>query len=371
MGYRVLHKGKILYKDSVLSIYSKGVNLFVEEADNTFKLGLPSTFLKRVLCHNRLMVRLFRFEPRTVIKLADKSFLLSFLGSVYLLYKTDKFWKITREHSYRDGMNNPLSLISISDIPGFSDCIVYGEYWGNPDKEEVNIYRRLNGKWSIAFTFGKGVITHIHGIIPDQIRICVYILTGDADHESGIWVARNDFSSVQPIVIGKQQYRSCVAFPVSEGLLYATDTPLEKNSINLLSLEDESKSEVHELHSINGSCIYGTESFIDGKTCYLFSTTVEGDSRKKGMRALISWRRGPGILSNEIKCILLRDTKENPEIIASFTKDGLPFIFQFGGITFANRNQEHIYGTPIGVKKFDGKTIEFLVDCGNINASDS
>ena len=151
------------------------------------------------------------------------------------------------------------------------------------------------------------------------------------------------------------------AFPVPNGLLYATDTPLEKNSICLLSLEKDSWGEVHELHSIKGSCIYGTELLIDDKTCYLFATTVEGDSRKKGMSALLSWRRGPGILSNKSECIFLREVQKNPEIIASFTKDSWPFIFQFGGITFASGSKEHIYGTPVAVKGFDGKVVEFLL----------
>lgn len=359
MGYRVLHKGKILYKDSIFSIYSRGVNLFIEEVNNTYRLNLPGSFSKRVLCHNRLMVRLFRFEPRVVIKIADYSFLVSFLGGVYLLNKDNNSWKLNREHSYRDGMNNPLSLVKIKDVAGFSDCIVYGDYWGNPNKEKVSIHRRINSKWSVVFSFEEGSITHIHGIVPDKNRSCMYILTGDEDNESGIWIAKDDFASVQPIIIGKQMFRSCVAFPVPNGLLYATDTPLEKNSINLLSLKDDSWGEVHELHSITGSCIYGTDLLIDDKTCYLFATTVEGDSRKKGMRALLSWRRGPGILSNKSECILLREVEKNPEIIASFTKDGWPFIFQFGGITFASGSNEMVYGTPVAVSGFDGKVVEF------------
>jgi len=362
MGYRVLHKGKILYKDSIFSIYSRGVKLFIEETDsNTCKLNLPGSFLKRALCHSRLMIRLFRFEPRVVIKIAEYTFLVSFLGGLYLLSKINNYWNLSCEHSYRNGMNNPLSLTKVEDVPGFTDCIMYGEYWGNPYKEEVSIFKRIDGKWSVVFTFDKGTITHIHGIVPDKNRSCVYILTGDEDNESGIWIAKDDFASVQPIIIGKQMFRSCVAFPVPNGLLYATDTPLEKNSINLLSLEEDSWGEVHELHSINGSCIYGTETLVDGKTCYVFATTVEGDSRKKGVSALLSWRRGPGILSNKSECILLREVQKNPEIIASFSKDGWPFIFQFGGITFASGSNEMVYGTPVAVNDFDGKVLEFKI----------
>lgn len=362
MGYRVLHKGKILYKDSLFSIYSRGVKLFIEEANcNICKLNLPGSFFKKVLCHTRIMVRLFRFEPRVVIRISEYSFLVSFLGGLYLLSKIDTNWVLSLEHSYRNGMNNPLSLVKLKDITGFSDCIVYGDYWGNPNKEKVGIHRGINSKWSVVFSFKEGSITHIHGIVPDKNRNCVYILTGDEDNESGIWIAKDDFASVQPIITGKQMFRSCVAFPVPNGLLYATDTPLEKNSICLLSLEKDSWGEVHELHSIKGSCIYGTELLIDDKTCYLFATTVEGDSRKKGMSALLSWRRGPGILSNKSECILLREVQKNPEIIASFTKDSWPFIFQFGGITFASGSKEHIYGTPVAVKGFDGKVVEFLL----------
>lgn len=363
MGYRVLHKGKILYKDSTFSIYSRGVKLFVEEIDcKTCKLDLPGSFSKRVLCHSRLMIRLFRFEPRVVIRISEYSFLVSFLGGIYLLSKINIYWNLNCEHSYRNGMNNPLSLVKIKDITGFSDCIVYGDYWGNLNKEKVSIHRRINGKWSVVFSFKEGTVTHIHGIIPDQVRSCVYILTGDEDSESGIWIAKDDFTFVQPIIIGKQMFRSCVAFPVPNGLLYATDTPLEKNSINFLSLEDDSWGEVHELHSITGSCIYGTECLIDGESCYVFATTVEGDSRKKGFRYYLSRKRGPGILCNYVECLLLKNPKDELASIASFTKDIWPFIFQFGGITFASGSREHLYGTPVGVKKVDGMIMNFISD---------
>jgi hypothetical protein len=357
MNFQVLHKGKILYKDTGIEIYSYKRHLFVLEDTHKTKIALPGSFIKRFLSQCRLMVRLFRFEPRTVIKIEDTKYLVSFLGGVYLLQKLNGLWILNKEHQYRSGMNNPLQLVAINGIDTFQDGVVYGEYWGNPDKEEVRILRRdPNGNWHVVYSFPKNSITHIHSIVPDPIRNCVYILTGDADQESGIWIAENDFETVRPIVIGKQKYRSCIAFPVKEGLLYATDTPLEQNYINLLYLDDEQKGEVKELHKIPGSCIYGTSITKNGSVQYVFSTTVEGDSRKRGYRALLSLKPGPGIHTNEVKCLLLPTPDELVEL-ASFRKNIWPFVFQFGGMTFAKGEADYSHASPISVKHYDGKAI--------------
>lgn len=360
MSIHVLHKGKILYKDTGIEIYSYKRHLFVVEDTHKTKIALPGSFIKRVLSQCRLMVRLFRFEPRTVIKIEDTKYLVSFLGGVYLLQKLNGSWILNKEHQYRSGMNNPLQLVAINGIDTFQDGVVYGEYWGNPDKEAVRILRRdADGNWHVVYAFPENTITHIHSIVPDSIRNCVYILTGDSDQESGIWIAANDFKTVTPIVIGKQKFRSCIAFPAKEGLLYATDTPLEQNYINLLYLDGQQKGEIKELHKIPGSCIYGTSIIKNGLAQYVFSTTVEGDSRKRGYRALLSRKPGPGIQTNEVKCLLLSEPEKLVEL-ASFKKDMWPFIFQFGSITFANGMSECIYMSPISVQEFDGETMQLI-----------
>lgn len=363
VSFNVLLEGKTLFKDSTITIFAHKGKLHIQETDKTDSIiKLPLSITQRFFCFFRILIRLFRLEPRLITKVEDDLFLVSFLGNLYSLISINNTWKLAVEHHYREGMNNPLSLIILKDITGFSDCVIYGEYWGNQNKEAVRIMRRLENDWSVIYTFPEKTITHIHGLVPDSNRGCVYILTGDEDSESGIWEARDNFTTVKPIIIGKQVFRSCVAFPTPSGLLYATDTPLEKNSINLLVIDGPKRGMIEKLSDINGSCIYGTSVVCQELEYYVFSTTVEGDSKKTGLTALLSRKRGLGILTNHVECLCMQGLNKKIYSLGVFKKDHWPFAFQFGSITFSTGSNHSIYGTPIAVKGFDGKTLEFFID---------
>jgi len=130
-----------------------------------------------------------------------------------------------------------LSLF-IKNIEGFDELICYGEYFGDCDKDEISIIGKIivnNGNWEILYTFPSKTIGHIHSIIPDNIRNVVWIFTGDFKNSIGIWMAKNNFKNVNSIFRGNQKYRACVGFSIKEGLLYATDSPFEKNYIKMLT----------------------------------------------------------------------------------------------------------------------------------------
>ena len=64
---------------------------------------------------------------------------------------------------------------------------------------------------------------------------------------------------------GRQVYRSCVAFPYRKGILYATDTPLEANSINYLYYS-HNQWHKRKVFDIDGPCLHinwGKGSEID------------------------------------------------------------------------------------------------------------
>ena len=358
--FQKVSHGKLLYRDSLYCLISHKKKLIVSEYLNDkialkIEIVLPMSGVKKFLSYFRIFIRVFRIEPRMAIKFHENSFLISFLGALYFLEKKNENWLLIKEHEFRAGMNNPLALIKLNALQGFKDCIVYGEYWGNPDQEKVSIVQKTDiGSWHIAYSFPPHTIKHIHGLVPDYKRNCVYILTGDSAHESGIWKAQENFSIVEPLLIGSQSYRSCIAFPIKLGLLFATDTPLENNYLCILYLDGENKGKVEKLHDLEGSCIYGTMLIRDGFKHFVFSTTVEQDSRRHGIRYLLSWKRGPGIKSNKVKCLTLSEEDvSNFQCIAEFYKDKWPCICQFGAITFPNGNFSELYGSPIAVRNFD------------------
>lgn len=297
--------------------------------------------------------RVFRLEPKTAI-LLNSDCLLSCHGYIYRCN-----WQqgiISKEHQYRKSMNNPVHFCEIENIKGFEDGILYGEYWGNTNREEVRVFQRTKHGWKIKYTFPSDSITHIHGFVCDAIKNRILILTGDMDNDSGIWEATNDFKCVRPILIGKQQYRSCVAFVHNDDILYATDTPLEQNYIYTYN---ENKKELKRICEISGPCIYGRQ-YIDEKGCkqYLFATSVEPDSRIRGWRYLLTYKLGEGVHDRRTHIY-----KGNPEQgfseICALRKDYLPMgLFQFGNIYFPD--SENLVCVPQAVGKYSGKTWEIF-----------
>jgi len=317
---------------------------------------LKRNIIDFLLSKSKLASRLLRLDPRAAIAIDEKQIILSLKGYIYRVDITNGHQAI--EHAFRKNMNNPLGFSKISDIEGFQDTIVYGEYWGNPQKEAVAIYGRNQfGTWKKLYEFPKETVCHIHNIIPDRYRNVVLILTGDSDQESGIWKATNNFNEVVPLLVGKQLYRSCCLYPMKNEILYATDTPLEQNYILKIKLKNEKANyyEIEEVCKIDGPSIFSTT--YNGRI--VFSTSVESNPNIKSSRIgrFLNNTRGPGVKSNYSK--LIKGDAINGFIeIAKFEKDSFPMIFQFGNIYFPTRDGENqLVIFPYCVKKYGGDTL--------------
>ena len=176
-------------------------------------------------------------------------------------------------------------------------------------------------------------INHVHNIISDKINDIVYVLTGDFGNSAAIWQVYDNFVTIEPILKGEQIFRSCVAFPTIDGLIYATDSPFSKNSIRLLHKNEYSKWISTEISKINGPCIYGVKFNND----FVFSTSVEGEGVSSNfLYNLFSIKRGSGIVENFV-CVYKGNLNNGFQLIHKSKKDKLPFLlFQFGVISFPN-----------------------------------
>jgi hypothetical protein len=313
---------------------------------------LPMKKTYRVLTKLRVFERMLRTEPRAAV-LCSENLILSYFGAIYNInVNTGEY---NTEHLFRGGMNNPLSLTEVHNINGFSDCLLYGEYWGNLKEEPVAIYGRnlTNNKWEKYFEFSSKTVTHIHAIVPDKYRDRLLILTGDKDNESGFWEAKNDFHKVEPLLIGKQAFRSCSAIPLEEGILFATDTPLEENYIGLIK-EEHGQLKIEKLYGLEGPC---TNHYVNGDS-YIFSTTVEPDSSVTGVKYLLSYKLGQGVKSR-YSTLVAGNLKTGFREIKRFKKDYLPItLFQFGNICFpAGKSTKSLVFYPQAIKKYDGQLL--------------
>lgn len=341
-------KGKALcsFCDGSLLIYQAGV-FYVIASDrihvrNSFVL--PMARWKRMLSRFRLIERVLHCEPRWAIPCGKDFAYICYGSSIFNVNVYASSFKV-ENLSVR---GRPLAVSKVENIEGFDNSIVIGDYGLNPDREEVRIYQKKEGQaeWEIAYSFAAGKVRHIHALIPDRKRNCIYILTGDEDRESGVYIAHDNFQRVVCLLEGKQSYRFCQAIPCDDSIIFLTDSPSEPNAVYAFNFE---KQIVRNLSPIRGSCIYG---FVRGKTGF-FSTTCEPDAHAdNAVDYWLSRKPGAGIQDRKIEIFCVSDGVYMP--LYTFEGDGLPLrLMQYATAYFAFCEDEACYFTPVCVKKYD------------------
>jgi hypothetical protein len=150
-----------------------------------------------------------------------------------------------------------------------SDHIFWGEYFDNPQRDEVHIYASTDrgAHWDVAYTFLKGSIRHVHNIVYDEWKNCFWVLTGDHGPECRILRASCDFKTVDVVRSGSQQTRSAALIPTCDAVYFSSDTPMETNHVYRL----DRRGNLAKVAELNSSSIYGCSV---GKAVF-FSTMVE------------------------------------------------------------------------------------------------
>lgn len=332
--------------------YDKGVLFVSRDLKHFEKLcAIPMPTKQRILASISLSARLFRLYPRAVCVLDENTFIFGFNGRIFNVNISQR--SIAVEHVFPSPMKTPLAFTKVEGVNGFDDCVLYGEYHANPQKRVMGVYARRNGKWDMVCSFRADQILHIHGFCVDKANDRVLILTGDSDKESAIYEAKNNFADIEPLLSGSQKYRSCVAFVDKDSVVFATDTPLEPNAIYRYH-----KGQVEKLFDMPGPSIFGMTTERDGEKQFVFSTSVEPDSRIKGKRYWFTYKLGPGV--KECYChIVAGNTKIGFKTIAKFKKDWLPMTaFQFGNASFCV-GEEKLIVVPQSLKGLNNKSIVF------------
>lgn len=289
---------------------------------------LPISVLRSLIGRFRLIKRLLRLTTYCSIKIDYNHYLISEGRTIYRLNILNGI--STLEKRNHQG-TKPLSFCNISGIKGFSEMTCYGEYVKNSEQRSINILGRdAAGNWNSLYMFASGEIGHIHSLAPDPYRNCVWIFTGDYGDAAAIWCATDNFKHVKCVLRGRQEYRASMGYPVEEGIIYATDSHLERNSIRLLKISKNSAVS-EKLYDLNGSCIYSMQ--LGNK--YFFSTSVEPNQPTGRLFFdLVDIKPGPGILSNYCE-VVAGNIHEGFSPILKWKADKLPKrLFQFSSIIF-------------------------------------
>ncbi|MCK4922451.1 MAG: hypothetical protein KAS71_15465 [Bacteroidales bacterium] len=228
-----------------------------------------------------LFVRLLRVGFHQLIKVNNKLIGIVKGGIVIFDQESHQFnitYKIIRG-------SRPLRICQTPDGDMF-----WGEYFNNPDRDEVNIYGSVDGyNWKVVYTFKADEIRHIHGLFYDQYRDIIWVLTGDKDHECGLWTTNDKFENLSLVYGGTQSARAVTLIPFRDYIIVPTDTPLEKNYIQKINLSGKFSNE--KLEEVSGSVF---NSYFDGNIA-LISTIYEKSevNNKKVVELWGSYQNSP------------------------------------------------------------------------------
>lgn len=332
--------------DGRLLCYSSGNVIVMNKGLVEKSIPIKISLMEKLLGKCRLLYRFLRLGVRASIALNNEIVILSIGNYLYELELESGFLS---EGWYCGKGIRPLTFTRLEGISGFDDGFYFGGYLNNMDKKPVHIYKRISkDRWDVVYTFPNGSINHVHNLVADSYRNCIWAFTGDFGESSAIWKINNNFNTVERYLYNDQKYRGCVAFALPEGLLYATDAPFIDDYIYLF---DPISKGIKQIMPIDGSCIYGCQ----WKDKFAFSSTVEGDGRDENIfEFLFGRKRGAGI-KNDFTHIYVGNFKSGFEEIYNNKKDTFPFSFQFGTVIFPSgiNCSDRLVFQPVATKKND------------------
>ena len=333
--------------DSTLVCYQHGDIVLMKRYAEIRRFSLFNNKKERLLGRYKIAHRLLRLGVRAAEVIDNEHVVLSIENELYELNIYTN--KLSEGYYCGEGIR-PLIFTKVNSINGFDDGLYFGGYLGNMGKNPVSVYHRVGvDQWEMVYTFPQGSINHVHNIVADPYRQCLWIFTGDFDKASAIWKVTDNFKRVERVVCNNQKYRGCVAYSLPEGLLYATDAPFTDDYIYLMNTDT---FELKKIFPIGGSCIYGCK----WKDQYVFSSTVEGDGRNTPlMEFLFGRKRGAGIKDDYVH-MYMGNLKDGFKEIYKEKKDCMPFYtFQFGVFKFPAgvNNTDTLYFQPVATRKND------------------
>lgn len=274
--------------------------------------------------YSRLHNRLMRRSLHCAEILDDGSMALTGKGAIYKLDKDRKALQNT--FSIMRG-SRPLNLSQNQ-----SGALYWGEYFRNPERQEVNIYGSFDRaqSWSVVYAFGPKQIRHIHGVFCDPYDDKIWITTGDEDNESAIWRTDYQFRDMEKITGGNQQARALQLAFDQDYVYFGTDTPFETNHIFRIN---RNTAKIEKIISVDTSIYWWCRV---GKWLF-FSTAVES-SRVNRARYVSVWGSPDG---QDWGCVL------------KFKKDCWQMkYFQTGQVLFPQGENltGHIFYTPLAVE---------------------
>ena len=192
------------------------------------------------------------------------------------------------------------------------DVVYYGEYRANPERKPVHVWasRDRGATWTPVHRFRQ--VRHVHGVFADPYDDALWITTGDADAEAGIWRTRDRFGTVERVAGGSQHTRVVQLLFTPRYVYFGSDAPDDVNHLHRLRRADGT---IERLQEVDGPVYYGCRA--GGR---LFFSTACEPATLAITRDVSVWSSADG---------------ERWERFAVFRKDRWPTpLFQHGHVLF-------------------------------------
>jgi len=313
---------------------SRGYKIFKsEDWGETWEIWgqLPVPYYKRLLSKNRLASRVLRMGLSQVYQVSEDKLLLC----------CDKAFFVSDLSFSRSDVRKANIHVRCFQLLDNSICvgpehIYYGEYFPNPRRDEVKIFRSSDGvHWETIYSFPNGSIKHMHVLQYDAFSNKIWFSTGDADGECVLGFTDLDFSELHVVGKDSQRWRTLEFLFTEAKVFWGMDTPLVESQ---LLAYDRGTGCVDEIASFDGP-IYNLRGV--GDKGYIIVTAAE---------------RGVGEWDNQAH-IWYSTNLQDWEDCISFEKDRLPNKFGFGRLLLANNTDARILLSGLALKGIDNKML--------------
>lgn len=226
-------------------LLSKRNHLFelANETDKPTYLGsFPVKKRDALLAQSRLVQRLLRFSYYNVLPLDDGRLFLTFGKRIGVMERGGEF-------SFISGLHRKFRVLRQGAAMAADRCVYFAEYFSNPDREAVNVYRYVPTETvvEVVYQFPAGSIRHVHGIYRDPIDDSLWCLTGDSEQECQIIRFSSDFDSPEIIGMGDETWRAVSCQFTEDAIYYAMDAEFRQNYLYRLDRQTGQRTQLAEM----------------------------------------------------------------------------------------------------------------------------
>ena len=316
-----------------IHLFTRGEKLYqttsLEQPSLEYLGAFPTPSWRRHCSTLRPIQRMLRGFFYNVVPIANNEIFLSY-GRDIGIYRDGNIRLL-------NGLVRKCRILRSACAKDANGDIYFGEYFNNPDRESLNIYKYdvRSSRLNVVYQFSPGAVRHIHAIYFDPFDNCLWCLTGDLPGECRILRSFDGFSTLEDVGQGDETWRAVSLLFTKEAIYYGMDAEYQKNHVYRWDRKTQKRL---DLGQVDGPIYYSTKC----ESNLFFGVTAE---------------KCPSQLSQAATLWCIEDGHSLFKI-KSYEKDFYNYrYFMNGTIHFPQgRHSDEILFNGVGLKGADNRT---------------